>query len=53
MGQINEQCGTEQNVQVLLGGLKNQGNIIIKIYYVIVGNLFSHQSNKNRQKNKF
>ena len=31
MGQINEQCGTEQNVQVLLGGLKNQEE---KVLYV-------------------
>lgn len=34
-----------------IGGLKNQGNIIIKIYYVITGNLFSpHQSNKNKDR---
>ena len=34
-----------------IGGLKNQGNTIIKIYYVIIGNLFSpHQSNKNKDR---
>ena len=31
MGQIHEQCGTEQNVQVLSGGLQNQEE---KVLYV-------------------